>query len=150
MHLKNVGYCSMMSSKWWNRYGYWVYQGKSTCAFGRIRKRLYKIKLLKTQLKSIFTITLPTLLFCLESWVIYQRYIKLLEHFQQRCLQEIFNIKWLSNIEFLLMVHLLYRSTVVKIIATLARSYNANAKLPLTKNHNVWKIIQWSLWSRST
>ena len=69
---------------------------KANCAFGRLHKRVWKNKHLRSTTKvSVYkAVVLTTLLYGSESWVTYRNHIKLLERFHQRCLRTILNIHW--------------------------------------------------------
>ena len=56
---------------------------KASVAFGRVRSDVWKRNGIKldTKLKVYKTVELPTLLYACETWTIYQRHAKKLNHF---------------------------------------------------------------------
>ena len=54
----------------------------------KMEKRLY------TKLKVDRSRVLPTLLYAFETWTVYQRHAKRLNHFHTSCLRKLLNIKW--------------------------------------------------------
>ena len=69
---------------------------KANSAFGRLYKRVWNNKHLKSTTKiSVYrAVVLTTLLYGSESWVAYRNHLNLLERFHQRCLRTILNIHW--------------------------------------------------------
>ncbi|KAI0229585.1 hypothetical protein LSAT2_019978, partial [Lamellibrachia satsuma] len=53
---------------------------------------------LQTKLKVYRAIVLPTLLYACETWTVYQRHAKKLNHFHTTCLRKLLNIKWQDRI----------------------------------------------------
>ena len=49
---------------------------------------------LQTKLKVYRATVLPTLLYARETWTMYQRHAKKINHFHTTCLTELFHIKW--------------------------------------------------------
>ena len=79
---------------------------KANSSFGRLYKRVWNNKNLKTQTKiRVYrAVVLTTLLYGSETWVTYRSHIRLLERFHQRCLRTILNIIWsdfVTNVEVL-------------------------------------------------
>ena len=79
---------------------------KANSSFGRLYKRVWNNKHLKTQTKiRVYrAVVLTTLLYGSETWVTYRSHIRLLERFHQRCLRTILNIHWsdyVTNVEVL-------------------------------------------------
>lgn len=69
-------------------------------SINKLNKRVYKNKDITENVKcQVFkSITLPTLLYGCESWVLYRKQIKQLENFQQRFLRNTFKIKWHEHV----------------------------------------------------
>ena len=53
---------------------------------------------LGTKLKIYKAVVLPTLLYACETWTVYQRHAKRLNHFHTSCLGKLLNIKWQDRI----------------------------------------------------
>ena len=53
---------------------------------------------LDTKLKVYRSVVLPTLLYACETWTVYQRHIKRLNHFHTSCLRKLLKIKWQDRI----------------------------------------------------
>ncbi|KAL8569000.1 hypothetical protein ACOMHN_038524 [Nucella lapillus] len=79
---------------------------KASQALGRLRARVlnqHNIQL-STNLKVYKTIVLTSLLYGCETWTLYRRHIRQLEHFHMRSLRSILGIKWqdrITNLEVL-------------------------------------------------
>ena len=69
---------------------------KASSSFGRRSKRVWQSRALRLSIKiQVYrAIIVPTLLYGAETWVLYQKQIRLLERFHQRCLRFILGIKW--------------------------------------------------------
>ena len=69
---------------------------KASSAFGRLHKRVWNNKNMKTQTKiSVYwAVVLTSLLYGSEAWVTYRSHVRLLQRFHQRCLRTILNIHW--------------------------------------------------------
>ena len=69
---------------------------KTSVAFGRLRANVRERNGIKldTKLKVYKAVVLPTLLYACETWTIYQRHAKRLNHFHLSCLRKLLNIKW--------------------------------------------------------
>ena len=53
---------------------------------------------LDTKLKVYRSVVLPTLLYACETWAVYQRHAKSLNHFHTSCLRKLLKIKWQDRI----------------------------------------------------
>ena len=53
---------------------------------------------LDTKLKVYRSVVLPTLLYACETWTVYQRHAKSLNHFHTSCLRKLLKIKWQDRI----------------------------------------------------
>ena len=73
---------------------------KASAAFGRLRGSVWDRSgiRLDTKLKVYKFVVLPTLLHACETWTVYQRHAKRLNHFHTRCLRKLFMIKWQDKI----------------------------------------------------
>ena len=79
---------------------------KASSSFGRLSKRVWQNHSLRltTKVQVYRAVVVPTLLYGAEAWVLYQRQVRLLERFHQRCLRTILGIRWqdyVSNEEVL-------------------------------------------------
>ena len=94
---------------------------KASSAFGRLRKRVWDDRGLKSETKcDVYrAVVLSALLYGCETWTAYRRHIKLLEQFHQRCLRSILNIRWFHKVSN---VQVLQRSNLTSIEATLSLS----------------------------
>ena len=72
---------------------------KGSSAFGRLEERVWSDRDLtrNTKLSVYETCVLLSLLYASETWTAYQRHVKPLERFHQRCLRRILGIKWQSH-----------------------------------------------------
>ena len=72
---------------------------KASSAFGCFEERVWSDKDLtrNTKLSVYETCVILSLLYASESWTTYQRNVKPLERFHQRCLRQILGIKWQSK-----------------------------------------------------
>ena len=68
---------------------------KASVAFGRLRGSGIR---LDTKLKVYRAVVLPTLLYACETWTVYQRHAKRLNHFHLSCLRKPLKIKWQDRI----------------------------------------------------
>ena len=69
---------------------------KASAAFGRLRCSVWDrggIRL-DTKLKVYNAVVLPTLLYACETWTVYERHAKRLNHFHTSCLRKLLKIKW--------------------------------------------------------
>ena len=73
---------------------------KASCAFGRLRTRVFQNKHLKlsTKIQVYEAICLTTLLYGAESWTIYSHHLKKLEQFHISCLQKILGLTWRDRV----------------------------------------------------
>ena len=69
---------------------------KASVAFGRLRTHVWERNgiTLDTKLKVYKAVVLPTLLYACETWTVYQRHAKKLNHFQLSCLRKLLQIRW--------------------------------------------------------
>ena len=69
---------------------------KARAAFGRLRGSVWDRRgiRLDTKLKVYKAVMLPTLLYACETWTVYQRHAKRLNHFHTNCLRKLLKIKW--------------------------------------------------------
>ena len=73
---------------------------KASVAFGRLRTNVWERNGFKrdTKLKVYKAVVLPILLYAGETWAVYQRHAKKLNHFHQSCLRKILKIRWQDKI----------------------------------------------------
>ena len=73
---------------------------KASRSFGRLSKRVWQSHSLhlSTKIQVCRAIVVPTLLYGAETLVLYQKQIRLLERFHQRCLRSILGIKWPDHV----------------------------------------------------
>ena len=73
---------------------------KASTAFGRLRGSVWDRSgiRLDTKLKVYKAVVLPTLLYVCETWTVYQRNAKRLNHFHTSCLRKLLNIQWQDRI----------------------------------------------------
>ena len=73
---------------------------KASAAFGRLRGSIWDRSgiRLDTKLKIYRSVVLPTLLYACETWTVYQRLAKRLNHFHTSCLRKLLKIKWQDRI----------------------------------------------------
>ena len=73
---------------------------KASVAFGRLRTNVWERNgiRLDTKLKVFKAVVLPTLLYACETWTVYQRHTKKLNHFHLSCLRKILKIRWQDKI----------------------------------------------------
>ena len=69
---------------------------KASVAFGRLRTNIWERNgiRLDTKLKVYKAVVLPTLFYAYETWTVYQRHAKKLNHFQLSCLRKLLKIRW--------------------------------------------------------
>ena len=69
---------------------------KASAAFGRLRTNFWEQNEIRldTKLKVYKAVVLPTLLYAFESWTVYQRHSKKLNHFHLCCLRKLLKIRW--------------------------------------------------------
>ena len=73
---------------------------KASAAFGRLRWNIWDRSgiRLDTNVKVYRSVVLPTLLYACETWTVYQRHAKRLNHFHTSCLRKLLKIKWQDRI----------------------------------------------------
>ena len=73
---------------------------KASVAFGRLPTNVWERKgiRLDTKLKVYKAVVLPTLLYACETWTVYQRHAKKLNHFHLSCLRKLLKIRWQDKI----------------------------------------------------
>ena len=73
---------------------------KASVAFGRLRTNVWERNgiRLDTKLKVYKAVVLPTLLYACETWTVYQRHAKKLNHFHLSCLRKLLKIRWQDKI----------------------------------------------------
>ena len=73
---------------------------RASATFGRLHANVWNRRgiSLQTKLKVYKAIVLPTLLYACETWTVYQRHAKKLNHFHTTCLRKQLNIKWQDRI----------------------------------------------------
>ena len=69
--------------------------------FGRLRANVWECNeiVLYTNLKVYKAVVLPTLLNACETWTVYQRHGKILNHFHFSCLRKLLKSKWQDKIQ---------------------------------------------------
>ena len=69
---------------------------KASAAFGRLRLTVWERKGIKlcTKIKVYRAVVMTTLLYACESWTVYSRHAKALNHFHMTCLRRLMNVKW--------------------------------------------------------
>ena len=73
---------------------------KASVAFGRLRGNVRDRSgiRLDTMLKVYKVVVLPTLLYARETWTVYQRHAKRLNHFHLSCQRKLLKIRWQDKI----------------------------------------------------
>ena len=73
---------------------------KARAAFGRLRGSIWDRSAIRfdTKLNVYRSVVLPTLLYACETWTVYQRHAKRLNHFHTSCLRKLLKIKWQDRI----------------------------------------------------
>ena len=73
---------------------------KASAAFGRLNANVWTRRgiRLETKLKVYQAVILPSLLYGCETWTIYQRHAKRLNHFHTTCLRKLLAIRWEDRI----------------------------------------------------
>ena len=77
-----------------------IAKARLSAAYGRLRGSIWDrsgIRLDK-KLKVYRSVVLPTLLYACETWTVYQRHAKRLNHFHTSCLRKLLKIKWQDRI----------------------------------------------------
>ena len=73
---------------------------KASAVFGRLRDSIWdwsEIRL-DTKFKVYKAVVLPTLLYACETWTVYQRHAKRLNHFHTSCFRKLLKVKWQDRI----------------------------------------------------
>ena len=73
---------------------------KASAAFGRLRSNVWERRgiSLTTKLKVYQAVVLTALLYACETWTVYRRHAKQLNHFHLSCLRKILRIRWQDKI----------------------------------------------------
>ena len=73
---------------------------KASVAFGRLRTNVWERNgiTIDTKLKVYKAVVLPTLLYACETWTVYQRHAKKLNHFHLSCPRKLLKIRWQDKI----------------------------------------------------
>ena len=73
---------------------------KASAAFGRLRGSIWDRSgiRLDIKLKVYRALVLPPLLYACETWTVYQRHAKRLNHFHTSCLRKLLKIKWQDRV----------------------------------------------------
>ena len=73
---------------------------KASAAFGRLRGSVWDRSgiRLDTKLKVYNAVVLPTLLYACETWTVYQRHAKRMNHFHTSCLRNFLKLEWQDRI----------------------------------------------------
>jgi hypothetical protein len=73
---------------------------KASATFGRLHSNVWNRRgiSLPTKLKVYCAIVLPTLLYACETWTVYQRHARKLNHFHTTCLRRLLAIKWQDKV----------------------------------------------------
>ena len=71
---------------------------KASAAFDRLRGSIWDRSGIGTKLKVYRSVVLPTQLYACETWTVYQRHAKRLNHFHTSCLRKLLKIKWQDRI----------------------------------------------------
>ena len=73
---------------------------KASAASGRLRGSVWDRSgiRLDTKLKVYNAVVLPTLLYACETWTVYQRHAKRMNHFHTSCLRKILKLEWQDRI----------------------------------------------------
>ena len=73
---------------------------KASAAFGRLRGNVWERRglSLTTKLKVYRAVVLTTLLYACETWTVYSRHCKRLNHFHLSCLRKLLHIRWQDRV----------------------------------------------------
>lgn len=73
---------------------------KASAAFGRLRENVWERRglSLTTKLKVYCAVVLTTLLYASETWTVYSRHAKQLNHFHLSCLRRLLHIRWQDKV----------------------------------------------------
>ena len=74
--------------------------GKASAAFGRLSQQVWKRRgiRLETKIKVYRAAVMTTLLYGSETWTVYSRHARKLNHFHTTCLRRILGIKWQDRV----------------------------------------------------
>ena len=77
-----------------------VRTAKASVAFARLRTNVWERNgiRLDTKLKGYKAVVLPNLLHACETWTVYQRHAKKLNHFHLSCLRKLLKFRWQDKI----------------------------------------------------
>ena len=129
---------------------------KASAAFGRLRGSIWdwsRIRL-DTKLKVYKSVVLPTLLYACETWTVYQRHAKRLNHLHTSCLRKLLKIKWQDRIpdtEVLNRAGLQSEHTVLRLAVKMDRPCYQNAWWTFAKENHLWRTTSWKTlpwWSK--
>ena len=73
---------------------------RASASFGRLSAKVWNRRGLSidTKLKVYKAVVLPTLLYGCETWTVYQRHAKKLNHFHTTCLRKLLNVRWQDKV----------------------------------------------------
>ena len=73
---------------------------KASSAFGRLRKNVWERRgiSIETKLKVYKAVVLTSLMYASETWTVYRRHAKRLNHFHTTSLRKLFGIKWQDKV----------------------------------------------------
>jgi hypothetical protein len=73
---------------------------RASSAFGRLRTNVWERRGIKlqTKLKVYNAVVMPSLLYACETWTVYSRHSRKLNHFHLGCLRKLLKIKWQDHI----------------------------------------------------
>ena len=71
---------------------------KSSVAFGRLHKNIWNSITQETKIKVYRSIVFTTLLYGCETWTVYKRHARKLNHYHTTCLRKLLGIKWQDKI----------------------------------------------------
>ena len=73
---------------------------RASASFGRLSAKVWNRRGLSidTKLKVYKAVVLPTLLYGCETWTMYQRHAKKLNHFHTTCLRKLLNVRWQDKV----------------------------------------------------
>ena len=73
---------------------------KASASFGRLIKSVWECRRLSlsTKLNVYSAVVLTTLLYASETWTVYKRHARQMNHFHKTCLRKLLHIKWQDKI----------------------------------------------------
>ena len=121
---------------------------KASAAFGRLRGSIVDRSgiRLDTKLKVYRSVVLPTLLYVCETWTVYQRHAKRLNHFHTSCLGKLLKIKWQDRIpdtQVLKRAGMQSVHTLLKLAVKMDRPCYQNARWTFAKENPLWRTASW-------